>query len=102
MNKINFGTLNSANIAVDNSLDTARVYDIKANANIQSGKVASLDSGRVFNQGIEVSHFNHWSDNNQQVIWLNCPIEQKDDVQAAIDAFVASVREESTGQTISL
>ena len=37
MNKINFGTLNSANIAVDNSLDTARVlawiaaeYSIKA------------------------------------------------------------------------
>lgn len=102
MNKINFGTLNSANIAVDNSLDTARVYDIKANANIKSGKVASLDSGRVLNQGIEVANFNHWSDNNQQVTWLNCPIEQKDDVQTAIDAFVASVREESVGQTISL
>lgn len=102
MGKIKFGTLNSANIAVDNSLDTARVYDIKANANIQSGKVASLDSGRVFNQGIELANFNHWSDNNQQVTWLNCPIEQKDDVQTAIDAFVVSVREESQGQTITL
>lgn len=102
MSKINFGTLNSANIAVDNSLDTARVYDISASASFHSGKMAGLDGGRVFDQGAEVANFSQWADNNQQVVWLNCPVGRKDSVQKAIDAFVADVSEESEGQTISL
>jgi len=102
MGKINFGTLNSANIAVDNSADESRVYEIRGNVNYQSGTMASIDSGRVFNQGTEVATFNHWSDNNQQVNWRNCPIDEKDEVQSAIDAFVASVMEEYAGTTVTL
>lgn len=102
MGKINFGTLNSANIAVDNSLDEARVYDIKGNLNYQSGIVASIDSGSVMKGGVEYATFFHWADNNQQVTWRNCPIDEKDEVQAAIDAFVASVKEETIGNSVTL
>lgn len=102
MRKINFGTLNSANIVVDNSADEARVYDIKGNVNYQSGVAASIDSGSVVKDGMEYATFNHWSDTNQQVTWLNCPKDEKDDVQTAIDAFIVEVREEITGTTVTL
>lgn len=102
MGKINFGTINSANIAVDNSLENERVYDIKGNVNYQSGKMASIDSGRVSKNGVDMASFNHWSDNNQQVTWMNCPIEEKDDIQKAIDAFVADVKVEIAGTNVTL
>lgn len=102
MNKINFGTLNSANIVADNSADEARVYNIKGNVNYQSGNAASVDSGSVIKDGVEYATFNHWSDTNQQVTWSNCPKEEKDDVQIAIDAFIATVREEIQGTTVTL
>lgn len=102
MGKITFGTLNSANIAVDNSADEARVYDIKGNVNYQSGSMASIDSGIVTKDGVEIAYFNHWNDNNQQVTWRNCPKDEKDVVQTAIDAFVESVGEEIVGTNVTL
>lgn len=102
MGKITFGTLNSANIEVNNMADEARVYDIKANVNLQGGNVGSVDSGRVYENDVEVATFHHWNDNNQQVIWMNTPSEKKCDVQAAIDAFVAAVKEEVISQTVTM
>ena len=102
MKKVDFTKLNSANIAVNNSVDNERVYDIKGNVNYQYGKMASIDSGRVSKNGVDMASFNHWSDNNQQVTWINCPIEEKDDIQRVIDAFVADVKEEIAGTNVTL
>lgn len=102
MGKINFGTLNSANIAVDNSSDESRVYNIKGNMVYQYGVVASVENGIVKKGDDELASFYDWGANNQQVTWRNCPIEEKDDVQSAIDAFVASVKEEAVGNSVTL
>ena len=102
MKKIDFTKLNSANVSCDNSVDTERVYDIKANVNLQGGNVGSVDSGRVYENDVEVATFHHWNDNNQQVIWMNTPSEKKCEVQAAIDAFVAAVKEEVESRTVTM
>ena len=63
MKKIDFTKLNSANVSCDNSVDTERVYDIKANANLQGDNLSSMDSGVVMKDGVQVATFNMWGDN---------------------------------------
>lgn len=48
MNKIKFTTVNSANVSVNNSVDTEKIYDIVANVTMnQNKKVSSVDNGYV-------------------------------------------------------
>lgn len=62
MSKVDFLKLNSANISCDNSVDGQRMYDIKANANLQGEKLASMDSGVVTKNGVQVASFNLWGE----------------------------------------
>lgn len=63
MGKVDFTKLNSANVSVDNSVDTERVYDIKCNANLNNNVLNSIDSGSVMKDGIQVATFSMWSNN---------------------------------------
>lgn len=60
MDKAVFTKLNSANVSVDNSADTERVYDIKCNANLNNNVLNSIDSGSVMKDGIQVATFSEW------------------------------------------
>ena len=55
MGKVDFTKLNSANVSVDNSVDTERVYDIKCNANLNNNVLNSIDSGSVMKDDIQVA-----------------------------------------------
>lgn len=61
MDKAVFTKLNSANVSVDNSADTERVYDIKCNANLNNNLLNSIESGSVMKDGIQVATFSKWS-----------------------------------------
>lgn len=63
MSKVDFTRLNSANVAVENSVDESRVYDIKCNANINNGALNSIDSGIVVKDDVQVATFTMWSNN---------------------------------------
>lgn len=63
MKKVDFTKLNSANVSVDNSVDTERVYDIKCNSNINNGALNSIDSGFVVKDDVQVATFSMWSNN---------------------------------------
>ena len=63
MQKVDFTRLNSAKIAVENSVDESRVYDIKCNANINNGALNSIDSGFVVKDDVQVATFSMWANN---------------------------------------
>ena len=63
MQKVDFTRLNSANVSVENSVDSERVYDIKCNANINNGALNSIDSGFVVKDDVQVATFSMWSNN---------------------------------------
>ena len=63
MSKVDFTRLNSANVAVENSVDESRVYDIKCNANINNGGLNSIDSGFVLKEDVQVATFSMWANN---------------------------------------
>lgn len=63
MSKIDFTKLNSANVSVENSVDSERVYDIKCNANINNGALNSIDSGFVVKDDVQVATFSMWANN---------------------------------------
>lgn len=63
MSKVDFTRLNSANVAVENSVDSERVYDIKCNVNINNGALSSIDGGFVVKDEAQVATFSMWANN---------------------------------------
>lgn len=63
MSKVDFTRLNSANVSVENSVDSERVYDIKCNAKINNGALNSIDSGFVVKDDVQVATFTMWASN---------------------------------------
>lgn len=103
MEKVNAVKLNSANVKYDNSVDTERVYDIEANANLNDGKVISMDAGVVKKDGAQVASFNLYG--NHQVNYSLHGVEDIDEQCAiikAIHAFVTEVESEIESNPINL
>ena len=102
MKKIDFTKLNSANVSCDNSVDTERVYDIKANANLQEDKLASMDSGVVTKDGVQVASFNMWGENfSPSFTNVSDPMEMCS-ILMAITTFVSNVKAELVNNPIEI
>ena len=94
MEKVSYKELRSAVVAMDNSVDTERQYEISANVNVQAGNtVGAIDNGIVRAKGEENSNiatFNAWSDTNTSYSFnKEC---DKCAVIEAIDAFIADCK----------
>lgn len=94
MEKVSYKELRSAVVAMDNSVDTVREYEISANVNVQAGNtVGAIDNGIVRVKGEENSNiatFNAWSDKNKNVSYNNADDECA--VLMAINAFIADCK----------
>ena len=102
MKKIDFTKLNSANVSCDNSVDTERVYDIKANANLQGDNLSSMDSGVVKKGDVQVATFNMWGDNfNPSFTNVSDPMEMCN-ILMAITNFIANVKSELNNNPIEI
>lgn len=112
MEKVTYKTLNSANVKVDNSVDTERVYDISANVNIGNmaemdaspediNNVSSIDNGLVKRKadGMTVATFNSYGDNNLSINHQNTDSVEQCEVTNVINAFISEVK--SKVQTVS-
>lgn len=72
MEKVTYKTLNSANVRVDNSVDSERVYNISANASIDgmgsesTNNVNGIDGGDVRRKtdDVTVASFSHYGSLN--------------------------------------
>lgn len=102
MSKIDFVKLNSANVSCDNLVDTERVYDIKANANLQGDKLSSMDSGVVMKDDVQVATFNMWGENfNPSFNNVSDPMEMCA-ILMAITEFIANVKSELSNNPIEI
>lgn len=105
MEKVTYKTLNSANVRVDNSVDTDRVYDISGNANIGGmpmmntgsdvmNSVSSIDGGDVKRKsdGMTVATFNSHGGGNLSINHQNTDAEEQCLVTTAVNAFIEDVK----------
>lgn len=92
MEKVKSVKLNSANVKYDNSVDTERVYDIEANANLNENKVVSMDGGVVRLDGVQKASFNMHGSHQQNINYNNVEdVKDKCAILMAIDAFISDV-----------
>lgn len=90
--KVNAVKLNSANVKYDNSVDTERVYDIEANANLNGSKVVSMDGGVVRLEGAQKASFSVYGDHQMNINYMGVEsVSDKCNILMAIDAFVTEV-----------
>ena len=92
MGKVDFTKLNSANVSVDNSVDTERVYDIKCNANLNNNVLNSIDSGSVMKDDIQVATFSMWSNNLTPSFQNITDATEMCNILMAITTFIADVK----------
>jgi hypothetical protein len=102
MKKIDFTKLNSANVSCDNSVDTERVYDIKANANLQGDNLSSMDSGVVMKDGVQVATFNMWGENFNPSFNNVADVMEMCAILTAITTFIANVKSELANNPIEI
>ena len=94
MGKVDFTKLNSANVSVDNSVDTERVYDIKCNANLNNNVLNSIDSGSVMKDDIQVATFSMWSNNLTPSFQNITDATEMCNILMAITTFIGDVKNE--------
>lgn len=102
MKKIDFTKLNSANVSCDNSVDTERVYDIKANANLQGDNLSSMDSGVVMKDDVQVATFNMWGENFNPSFNNVSDVMEMCAILTAITTFIANVKSELANNPIEI
>lgn len=102
MSKVDFTRLNSANVAVENSVDESRVYDIKCNANINNGELYSIDSGFVVKDDVRVATFSMWSNNLTPSFQDVTDATEMCNILMAITSFIADTKTEIETNPIQL
>lgn len=102
MKKIDFTKLNSANVSCDNSVDTERVYDIKANANLQGDNLSSMDSGVVMKDDVQVATFSMWGENFNPSFNNVSDVMEMCAILTAITTFIANVKSELNNNPIEI
>lgn len=87
--KVQLEAVNSANVKVNNSVDTERVYEISANLNV-SGKVVNNVADGVVKQGEVVkANFQRWSTENLNIQFQTSDVMEMCAVINAINGFIA-------------
>lgn len=102
MSKVDFTRLNSANVAVENSVDESRVYDIKCNANITNGTLNSIDSGFVVKDDVQVATFSMWSNNLTPSFQNVTDATEMCNILMAITAFIDATKNEIEANPITV
>lgn len=92
MEKVKSVKLNSANVKYDNSVDTERVYDIEANANLNDNKMVSMDGGVVKKSTVVVASFSMYGDNRLNINFQNIDDQtEMCSILNAINEFIKNV-----------
>lgn len=102
MSKVDFTKLNSANVAVENSVDSERVYDIKCNANINNGALNSIDGGFVVKGDVQVATFSMWGNNLTPSFQNVTDANEMCNILMAITSFIADTKTEIETNPIQL
>lgn len=102
--KVTYKELRNATVHVDNSVDTAKVYDIAADVRIGSNSsIEAIDSGTVQKTGAQVATFNMWggSPDNLNIQFTGVEQSEQCDVLEAVNAFIADVKTKVSGMSLA-
>jgi hypothetical protein len=100
--KVEFKTLNSANVTADNSVDNERRYEITANVNINGDKVDNISGGRVIKDEVEVASFSKWGESNTNFSFNVVDAVEMCSIITEVTSFCANVAEKVTNEPIEL
>lgn len=102
MEKIVFESLTSAQVKVNNSVDTEKVYDIIANVDFAGNQVRSISGGEVQLNNEVVATFSSWGDHNLSISYVNVDPSVYCSIVEAVSEFIAQVKEKVSTQTINI
>lgn len=102
MAKVNYGTVVSANVRVDNSTDEAREYEISAIANLNHETPQNFDSGTVKKSNICVATWNAWADTNLSINYTTLNANTIYAISNAIIDFIDEVKKTTADTPITV
>lgn len=101
MEKVTIKALNSANLRMDNSVDTEREYEMFCNVSIENGStVANIDSGSVVKNGAEIATFSSSSVENLQIGYNNVNSQEQCTIINAVNDFISEVRKKAISKSL--
>lgn len=85
--------MNSANVRLDNSGDSDRIYDVAANTDISENQANSFN-GEVMKDDVQIANFSCYgtSDENLSINYQNVAASQQCAVLTAVQEFLAASR----------
>lgn len=87
--KVTLEAVNSANVKVNNSVDTDRVYEIAANLNVSGNVVNNVADGVVKQGDVVKANFQRWSAENLNIQFQTSDVMEMCTIINAINAFIA-------------
>lgn len=88
MSKVTFEAVNSANVRMNNSVDTEKVYDIVANVNVNGKELQNVDSGTVKKDDVQMATFNKWGENSLAITFQTSSLEEQIAIIGAVNTFI--------------
>lgn len=93
MDKVIYKELKTATVNVDNSVDSAKVYDISADIRLQGRTtVESFENGIVIKDEMQIATFSCWSPQNVNINFNGVDSDEQCAVIEAINTFIEDVK----------
>ena len=93
MDKVIYKELKTATVNVDNSVDSAKVYDISADIRLQGRTtVESFENGIVIKDEMQIATFSCWSPQNVNINFNGVDGDEQCAVIEAINTFIEDVK----------
>lgn len=87
--KVTLEAVNSANVKVNNSVDTERVYEISASINVVGNTMNNVSDGIVKQGEVVKANFQRWSSENLSIQFQTSDGMEMCSVINAINGFIA-------------
>ena len=100
MDKVIYKELKTATVNVDNSVDSAKVYDISADVRLQGqNTVESFENGIVIKDEMQIATFSCWSPQNVNINFNGVDGDEQCAVIEAINTFIEDVKTKAGSYT---
>ena len=87
--KVTLEAVNSANVKVNNSVDTERVYEISASINVVGNTMNNVSDGVVKQGELVLANFQRWSSESLNIQFQTSDVTEMCSVINAINYFIA-------------
>lgn len=100
--RVQLEAVNSANVKVNNSVDTDRVYEISANINVADKFMNNVADGVVKQGELVKANFQRWSSENLNIQFQTSDVMEMCTIINAINAFIVDCEEAVENETLNI